>query len=68
MNAPVPTLAAPSWWPLTRKIRSVVAAYVGLELAAVAGELTTGSPGWLLLAAGALPGLGGCVAGYLTSE
>lgn len=60
--------AGHSWWPLTRKMRAVVALYLTAEAAAVAGELTTGTPGWQAVIAGAIVGGVGAIAGYLTSD
>lgn len=60
--------AAASWWPLTRKIRAVVAVYLVAEAAAVGGELTTGTPGWDAVLAGAIVGAAGAIAGYLTRD
>jgi hypothetical protein len=57
-----------AWWPLTRKIRFAVAAYLTAEAAAVAGELTTGLPGWQAVIAGAIIGGAGAIAGYLTRD
>jgi hypothetical protein len=60
--------AVTAWWPLTKKMRAVVAAYLVAEAAAVAGELTTGTPGWDAVLAGALIGAAGAIAGYLTRD
>lgn len=57
-----------AWWPLTRKIRAVVGAFVTLEAAAVAGELVSGTPGWPVILGGAVIGVGGIVSGYLTQD
>jgi hypothetical protein len=62
------TQAGTSWWPLTRKLRFVAAAYLTTEAAAVAGELTTGTPGWQAVLAGAIIGGAGAIAGYLTRD
>lgn len=45
-----------AWWPLTRKVAGAATAYLTAEGAALVGELTTGTPGWTLVAAGAIPG------------
>lgn len=65
MNAPAPATA---WWPLTRKIRKALAAYIGVESAAVIGELVTGTPGWLLILGGAITGGAALIVGYLTRD
>ena len=57
-----------AWWPLTRKMRFVVAGYLTAEAAAVAGELTTGTPGWQAVIAGAIVGAAGAIAGYMTRD
>lgn len=62
------TQAGTSWWPPTRKVRKGLAAFVTLEAAAFAGELTTGFPGWQAVIAGAITGAGGLVAAYLTRD
>lgn len=66
MNASPP--ATTSWWPLTRKMRYVVAGYLTAEAAAVAGELTTGVPSWTAVLVGAITGGVAAVSGYLTRD
>lgn len=65
MNAATP---AASWWPLTRKMRFVIAGLVSAESAAVVGELTTGTPGWGAILLGAVVAIVGAVSGYSVSE
>lgn len=60
--------ARTAWWPLTAKVRKGIAAFATLESAAVAGELTTGTPGWQAVLAGAIIGAGGLVAAYMTRD
>lgn len=57
-----------AWWPLTRKVRQGLAAYLGVEAAATVGELSTGQPGWNLILAGAIPGAVALVTAYLTRD
>jgi hypothetical protein len=59
---------AAAWWPLTRKVRQGLAAYIGIEAAAVAGELVTGVPGWPVILGGAITGAGALVVAYLTRD
>lgn len=62
------TQLATAWWPLTTKVRQGLIAYLGVESAAIVGELTTGTPGWTLIAAGAVPGAVGLITAYLTRD
>lgn len=62
------TQAGTSWWPLTRKVKQGLAAYVSLESAAVVGELTTGIPGWAVILGGAITGAGALFAAYLARD
>lgn len=55
---------ANAWWPLTRKVRQALAAYITLEAAAVAGEVTTGVPGWAAILGGAIVGAGALLTAY----
>jgi hypothetical protein len=57
-----------AWWPLARKVRQALVAYLGVEGAAVVGELTTGTPGWSLVLAGAIPGAIALAVAYLTRD
>lgn len=66
MSTPPP--AAVSWWPLTRKVSYAASAYLTAEGAAVVGELATGTPGWALVLAGAIPGGIALVTAYLTKD
>lgn len=62
------TQAGTSWWPLTRKVRKALAAYLGIESAAVLGELATGTPGWPLILGGAITGASALIVAYLTRD
>lgn len=64
MEAPLAT----AWWPLTRKVRQAVAAFLGVEGAAVVGELATGTPGWGVILGGAISGGIALVVAYLTRD
>jgi hypothetical protein len=64
----VVTQAGTSWWPLTRKVRKALAAYVGIEAAAIAGEVVTGTPGWPVILGGAITGAGALLVAYLTRD
>lgn len=63
MNAPTA-----AWWPLTKKMRLVVAGYIAAESAAVVGELTTGTPGWQAVLVGAITGGTAAILGYVTRD
>lgn len=60
--------AGTSWWPLTRKVRKAFAAYIGVEAAAVAGELVTGTPGWPVILGGAITGGAALIVAYMTRD
>jgi hypothetical protein len=64
VNVPLST----AWWPLTPKVAKAFVAYSTIEAAAVVGELATGTPGWALVAAGAIPGGVALVVAYVTSS
>lgn len=57
-----------AWWPLTRKVQKGLAAYIGVEAAAVVGELLTGVPGWPVILGGAITGAATLAIAYLTRD
>lgn len=62
-GAPTPT----SWWPLTRKIRGVVAAALAGDVALVIAELTH-TITWTAVLVGVLTSTSAAIVGYLTSD
>lgn len=55
-----------SWWPPTRKIRSVAAAALVGDIALLTASLETSQ--WLPCVIGILTSTGAVLAGYLTSD